>query len=258
MKHRRKRKQGERGIAPYILAGIIIAMLTLLLVLYAADNAGGNGAKKRSPGQGVPAPRLDSATAPEQATEKEAVPEPQEGTPEVHTGQGQTPIDQENAGVPAEDFYQVMDSGKWAYIIERSIQLQARQDLINRIDALLASRGSPLAGLGHAFVSAQERTGVSARLMIGLTAAESTFGTNGYLCTQNHNCFGMKGPQPQIGIPAQGGWCWWPDYGASIQGAADFIVHYWGQAQTAYNLRGYCEGNPPEWIQTVEGTRQSI
>jgi len=157
---------------------------------------------------------------------------------------------------------EMLDAAKWQYIIEQSIALEQRQDLINRIDALLSSRGSPLAGLGHVFVEAQERTGVSARLLVGLTAAESSLATDGYLCRTNHNAWGMKhnGRVAAVGIQGSGGWCWWPDWETAIQGAATFITQYpvWSPYQTAHDLKGYCVGNPPEWIQTVEGIRTAI
>ncbi|MBU4174582.1 MAG: glucosaminidase domain-containing protein [Actinobacteria bacterium] len=97
----------------------------------------------------------------------------------------------------------------------------------------------PLAGMGKVFIQAQERTGVSASLLVALTLAESSCATAGSLSITNHNAWGMKGPQPALGIPAENGYCLWYDWPSAVNGAADFIVHYWGSARTGHDLRGY-------------------
>jgi len=116
---------------------------------------------------------------------------------------------------------------------------------------------SPLGGYGQEFAYAGWRHGVNPYLLIALTAAETTFATNGST-VKLHNAWCMKGPQHQLGIPAVGGWCSWPDWPTAIDGAARFLNHYWPSAQTAYNLRGYCEGNPPPWIRNVEIVREAM
>ena len=116
---------------------------------------------------------------------------------------------------------------------------------------------SPLVGYGQDFAYAGWRYSVNPYLLIALTAAETTFATNG-LTVRLHNAWCMKGPQPQLGIPAVDGWCSWPDWPTAIDGAAQFLRHYWPGAQTAYDLRGYCEGNPPSWIRNVEVVRKAI
>jgi hypothetical protein len=72
----------------------------------------------------------------------------------------------------------------------------------------------------------------------------------------------MKGPQPRIagGIPARNGFCTWANWDIAIQQAADFVLHYWGRAQTARQLRGYCETGGPgsDWERRVETSRTAI
>ncbi len=142
------------------------------------------------------------------------------------------------------------------------VMAQPQTDLSRRINAYFAKRRSPLTGYGIVFVQAERRTGVSARLLVGLTAAESSCATAGLYSRTNHNAWGMKGPQPRIagGIPAKYGFCTWPDWETAIQQAADFIIHYWGPAQTARQLRGYCETGGPgsPWENRVETSRTAI
>lgn len=128
----------------------------------------------------------------------------------------------------------------------------------HRINAYLAGTGSPLEGHGYDFAMAEVRTGVNAELLVGLTMAESSLATDGSLSRSQCNAWGMKGPQPQLGIMADGGWCAWRSWEEAIQGAADFVLHYWGPAQSAHELRGYCEGTPTYWIYSVEGCRKAI
>ncbi|MBU4302599.1 MAG: glucosaminidase domain-containing protein [Actinobacteria bacterium] len=132
--------------------------------------------------------------------------------------------------------------------------------LAGRIDRFLETRNSPLAGMGKVFIQAQERTGVSASLLVALTLAESSCATAGSLSITNHNAWGMKGPQPALGIPAENGYCLWSDWPSAIDGAADFIVHYWGSARTGHDLRGYARQSGPgsSWLTKVEGTRVQI
>ena len=139
---------------------------------------------------------------------------------------------------------------------------QPQTELSSKINLYLAGRRSPLTGYGIVFVQAEQRTGVGARLLVGLTAAESSCATAGTWSKTNHNAWGMKGPQPRIagGIPARGGYCTWPNWEIAIQQAADFVRHYWGPAQTAMQLPGYCETGGPgsNWAKRVEGSRSGI
>ncbi len=132
--------------------------------------------------------------------------------------------------------------------------------LAGRIDRFLENRKSPLAGMGNVFIQAQERTGVSASLLVALTLVESSCATAGSLSITNHNAWGMKGPQPALGIPAENGYCLWSDWPSAINGAADFIVHYWGAARTGHDLRGYARQSGPgsSWLTKVEGSRVRI
>lgn len=139
---------------------------------------------------------------------------------------------------------------------------QPQTELSRRIDAYLAKRRSPLTGYGIVFVQAERRTGVSASLLVGLTAAESSCATAGTYSKTNHNAWGMKGPQPRIagGIPAKYGFCTWDNWEIAILQAADFVLHYWGPAQTARQLKGYCETGGPgsDWERRVETSRTGI
>jgi len=125
------------------------------------------------------------------------------------------------------------------------------------INSFLASRQSPLAGLGPVFLDAERETGVAAELIAAITLVESSCATDGSLSRTNHNAWGMKGPQPQLGMPAQNGFCFWPDWPSAIHGAARFILHYWGPAQTANELKGYACGSG-SWAGSVEGARQTM
>lgn len=120
---------------------------------------------------------------------------------------------------------------------------------------------SPLAGHGLEFAHAGWEHGINPYLLIALAAAESTLATDGNYWMTNHNAWGMLGPNSftiQAGIPVHNGACWWPDWPTAIDGAARFLAHFWPGAQTAYDLRGYCEGNPPSWISRVEAVRKEL
>ena len=135
-------------------------------------------------------------------------------------------------------------------------------ELSHRINSYLARKRSPLTGYGIVFVQAEQRTGVGAKLLVGLAEAESSCATAGVIYATNHNAWGMKGPQPQIagGIPAEGEYCTWPNWEIAIQQAADFVAHYWGTAQTALELPGYAAVSGPgsDWAKRVESSRNSI
>jgi len=117
---------------------------------------------------------------------------------------------------------------------------------------------SPLNGYGRQFASAGYKYGVNPYLIAALTAAESTFAQDGGLSRNNHNAWGMRGDPDKVGAPLIDGWNWWPDWEAAVDGASYFVSVYWPGAQTAYSLRGYCEGNPPEWIRNVEVVRAGM
>jgi beta-N-acetylglucosaminidase len=137
----------------------------------------------------------------------------------------------------------------------------ARTYRIKKIDNFLADRGSPFTGHGMDFVDAEKRTGVKAELLVGLTLAESTCGTAGGLSNTNHNAWGMKGPQPVIGISAKDGYCYWPDWTSAIHGAADFVLYYWGPSSTPSELKGYCAngtGSGSSWNSRVMVAVDSI
>lgn len=147
----------------------------------------------------------------------------------------------------------LVDPGEFSRTAEKQL-------LAARIDSYLTGRKSPMASMGREFVLAEERTGVSAALLVALTLAESNCGTAGSLSASNHNAWGMKGPQPQLGIEARNGYCWWPDWPSAIDGAACFVAHYFGPARTGCQLRGYAASSGPgsAWLSRVEGARAEI
>ncbi|MFA4972865.1 MAG: hypothetical protein WC683_09645 [bacterium] len=120
---------------------------------------------------------------------------------------------------------------------------------------------SPLNGYGREFALAGNKYGVSPYLLVALTAAESTFATDGSLSRINHNAWGMLGPNEftkAAGIPIHNRGCWWPDWPTAIDGAAQFLNHFWPGAQTAHDCRGYCAGNPADWFRNVETVRKGM
>jgi cell wall-associated NlpC family hydrolase len=52
-------------------------------------------------------------------------------------------------------------------------------DLSSQLDAFLAAKGSPLAGLGTVFVSQAQSVGLDPRLLVAISGAETSFGTYG-------------------------------------------------------------------------------
>lgn len=79
--------------------------------------------------------------------------------------------------------------------------------LVERIDAYLASKASPLTGLGAVFVREGARVGVDPRLIVAIAGSETSFGTYGP-AIEIHNPFGL-GPH----IP-------YPSWDAAIAAAA--------------------------------------
>lgn len=147
------------------------------------------------------------------------------------------------------------------WVDSREFSLRMKETvLVSRIDSFFESMNSPLTGMGDSFVQAQNRTGVSAPLLVALTLAESSCATAGSLPLTNHNAWGMKGPQPALGIPAENGYCLWPDWSSAINGAAEFVAHYWGAAQTGRDLKGYARQSGPgsSWLTRVEDARTRL
>jgi hypothetical protein len=66
-------------------------------------------------------------------------------------------------------------------------------ELVKRIDALLRSYSSPLAGTGDTFVSAGSQYAIAPAFLVGIAAAESTYatGTPNAHARAAHNPFGM-------------------------------------------------------------------
>lgn len=165
------------------------------------------------------------------------------------------------------EYLNELQHSKWSWIIEEILRQEeirkaeyeknARAEKINRY---LAPTSSPLRGYGRNFIDAGDRTGVNPYLLCALTSRETSLGTNGYTCAYfNYWCMKSNEWTRSVGIGGSGnGWCAWPDIPTAISGAADFVLHFWGPAQTAHDTKGYCEGHPAEWVRAVEGCRQRI
>lgn len=156
-----------------------------------------------------------------------------------------------------------LDTAMHNWYAEVTVQQEARRKLVAAINRWLDHRGSPCAGTGELWVQAQERTGVSAALMIGIFDKESTSGTNGALSRNNYNGWGQMGPKyinwyGPYKIPSQGGYCCWPSWEASIPGAFDFVRQEWGSAQVATDCYTYCGGDKATWFREVEYVRCQV
>ena len=71
-------------------------------------------------------------------------------------------------------------------------------DMVARIDGYLASKASPLTGLGAAFVAESRRVGLDPRFLVAISGSETSFGTYGP-SQAIHNPFGMG---PHIVYPS--------------------------------------------------------
>jgi hypothetical protein len=81
------------------------------------------------------------------------------------------------------------------------------------LDAFLAR--TDLAGMGSEFVTAEARTGVNARFLVGITWTENRAGAS-YLAQSQHNLFSIEGDGP-------GGFLAYDSNQQSIQSAADYL-----------------------------------
>lgn len=152
-------------------------------------------------------------------------------------------------GAIVEEFSQSMDAAH-DQLINAVVEAEHRRRLVSAVNRWLDHRHSPCAGTGELWVQAQERTGVSAALMVAIFDKESTSGTNGALSRNNHNGWGQF----------NGSAMWWPDWPTAIAGAFDFMnwSGHWPQAQTAYDCHGYCAGTPASWLNEVENVRSQV
>lgn len=105
------------------------------------------------------------------------------------------------------------------------------------IDDYLARRGSPLAGYGHVFVAEGLRTGINPLLPVAIAGKESSFGRK---CFARFNAWGMLA-YPQ-------GFTSWEE---GIKANFEWLRHYYGAPQEAYDCRGYCVPDHP-WMEHVQ------
>ena len=140
----------------------------------------------------------------------------------------------------------ILEHKKWSWIITQLEILKKEEDrkaMAIRIDAYLSNRGSPMTGLGYAFVVEAEKYGIDPRLGVAIAEAESTCGK---ACFAPHNAWGM------LGYPS--GWSSWEE---GIAEHFAYLNRHFGSPQSAYDCPGYCEPNHP-WMENVDGVRCSI
>jgi cell wall-associated NlpC family hydrolase len=93
----------------------------------------------------------------------------------------------------------VLNAGGTAVAAERPVTLAGDDGaLAGAVDGYLASKGSPLTGLGATFVSESRAVGLDPRFLVAVSGAETSFGTYGP-SQVIHNPFGMG---PGISYPS--------------------------------------------------------
>ena len=138
-----------------------------------------------------------------------------------------------------------MDAKRITYLLDQAIALEKRETARKQIEIYLSHTGSPMQGMGAAFVANGERTSIPPALSVAISAAESTVGKQCYNGQHTHNAWGM------IGFPS--GWSTWEE---GIAANFDFLVRHFGCPQSMYDCPGYCEGNTT--MQTVDGVQRYI
>jgi hypothetical protein len=148
------------------------------------------------------------------------------------------------------DYIARLDARKLAWTLdeigraEQARQAQAAQEaMAHRINCYLASRGSPMQGLGMKFVLSAARYGIDPRLSVAIAEGESSCGL---ACFSNHNAWGMLAYPEGFGSWEEG-----------IDANLDWLHRYFGSPQTAYDCPGYCIPDHP-WMENVDSVRQSI
>jgi Zn-finger nucleic acid-binding protein len=135
-----------------------------------------------------------------------------------------------------------IDKVKQAQLTSKELQDKV---LADRIDAFLASRGSPMAGTGATFVAAGNATGVNPLLSVAIAGKESSFGLH---CFVPHNAFGMKAPEYRFGFAT------WED---GIWANSRFLLRYYGKVFSPYQCLGYCVPDHP-WMEDVAAIMSAI
>lgn len=145
------------------------------------------------------AARHAAETAASQDAAAKAGPAIGAGTPDVIVILPDTSAPSRPVGVAGYTTDPVLNAGGMAVADERPATLTGDDGaLAGAIDGYLASKGSPLTGLGATFVSESRAVGLDPRFLVAISGAETSFGTYGPSQTI-HNPFGMG---PGIGYPS--------------------------------------------------------
>ena len=138
-----------------------------------------------------------------------------------------------------------MDAKRITYLLDQAIALEKRETARQQIEIYLTHTGSPMQGMGAAFVANGERTSIPPALSVAISAAESTVGKQCYNGQHTHNAWGM------IGFPSG-----WPTWEEGIAANFDFLVRHFGCPQNMSQCPGYCQGNTT--MQTVNNVQRYI
>jgi hypothetical protein len=147
-----------------------------------------------------------------------------------------TPPPPAGAPIPA---YQAL--GTDSNILQPSLETSAD------LDAFLSHTN--LAGLGSEFISAEARTGVNARFLIGITWTENRAGAS-FLSQSQHNLFSITGGGP-------GGFLVYESDQQSIQSAADYLGEQYARPGGAHYRGGTIAdvgsvyATDPQWADKV-------
>ena len=110
---------------------------------------------------------------------------------------------------------EIIDAGGYRHMIYHASPQNA---LAGQIDTYLASKNSPMAGMGSSFEYWGRLNNIDPRLMVAIAGAESTLGKNGSCATQRQNAWGYGGGWPN---------CWnFPTWDEGIRQTTWQILNY--------------------------------
>jgi len=118
-------------------------------------------------------------------------------------------------------------------------RIRVQAEKVAKIEYYL--RGSPLSGYGDWMVTEGERTGINPFLCPAVAEAESSLGRA--LCG-SCNAWGMLG-------------CSFSSWQNGITRWFDNCILHWGQAQSSYEMAGYCVPDHP-WMENVNRVSTAI
>jgi len=112
-----------------------------------------------------------------------------------------------------------------------------------KINFFLLRHGSPLAGTGARWVECSNKYQIPYSLAIGIMCHESWFGM---MCFRDFNAGGLKSA-PEFSS--------WEQY---IDFQFAWLSRYYGHPQVAGDCRGYCEGTPASWLNSVTAYQREV